>query len=108
MRMHRRFGPRFVHPLLSMRSKILRRGDRGDRPDLGYLVATERRSAFRAQCEEPNLTCHFGGKPGRACCRLRLSERGKLSIRQNKGPGGNCWTFFSATGLISNFCAESR
>jgi hypothetical protein len=30
-----------------------------------------------------------------------------LSIRQNNGPAGNRSTFFSATGLISNFCADA-
>src|SRR4029077_17410840 len=42
--------------------------------------------------------------PAAACA---CASVGKLSMRQNNGPGGNCWTFFSATGLISNFCAEA-
>src|SRR5665811_1241482 len=42
--------------------------------------------------------------PAAACA---CASVGKLSIRQNNGPGGNCWIFFSATGLISNFCADA-
>jgi hypothetical protein len=32
---------------------------------------------------------------------------GKFSIRQNNGPAGRWLIFFSATGLISNFCANA-
>src|SRR5262249_55590037 len=34
-----------------------------------------------------------------------LPGGGEMSTRQNNGPGGSCETFFSATGVISNFCA---
>jgi hypothetical protein len=37
-----------------------------------------------------------------ACARVA-----KVSMRQNKGPGGNCATFFSAIDVTSNFCAEA-
>src|SRR5690242_13435578 len=32
---------------------------------------------------------------------------GKLSMRQNHGPGGNCMTFFSANGVTLNSCARA-
>src|SRR6185437_6964901 len=42
--------------------------------------------------------------PAAACA---WASVGKLSMRQNKGPGGSCETFFSAIGLISNFAAAA-
>ena len=42
--------------------------------------------------------------PATACA---WASVGKLSMRQNSGPDGNCEIFFSATDLTSNFCSDA-
>jgi hypothetical protein len=42
--------------------------------------------------------------PAAACA---VASAGKLSTRQYSGPDGSCWTFFSATGSMTNPCAHA-
>src|ERR1700719_5149479 len=67
----------------------------GDDPSFGPSVNSQTLPATSA-------TSAVGPAAAWAC-----ASAGKLSIRQNNGPGGSCSIFFSATDLISNSCAEA-
>src|SRR6202042_3623121 len=66
----------------------------GDDPSFGPSVNSQTLPAASA-------TSAVGPAAPWACASV-----GKLSIRQNNGPGGSSWIFFSATDLISNSCCE--
>src|SRR5665213_1186450 len=67
----------------------------GDDPPLGPSVKSQTLPATSAASPVG---------PAAACACVSV---GKLSIRQNNGPAGNCLIFFSATGLTSNFWADA-
>jgi len=108
MRVHRRLAPR-RSPRVVNAQQILGGGNQRHRPDLGYDAAAQRWLAFRTEREEPNLSRHFGGKPGRACRRLCLSESGEILYPPKQRSGGKLLDFLLGDILDFKFlCRRDR
>src|SRR5689334_17786354 len=104
MRVHRRFGAG-RSPGLNNAQEVFGGGNRRHRPYLSHLVTAGRRPAGRPKCEEPHPPATSAASAVELATACAEASLGKVSMRQNNGPGGSCETFFSARGLMSNFCA---
>ena len=81
-----------------MRSKYSGAVIGGTGPISATLLPPEDDPPFGPSVKSQTLPDTSAASPVGPAAACACASVGKLSIRQNKGPGGNCWTFFSATG----------
>ena len=104
MHVHRCFGARgATGPIYAQ--EVFRGGERGHRPYLSHLAAAGDDPPGGPSVKSQALPATSAASAVGLAAACALARVGKVSMRQNNGPGGSCDTFFSATGVTSNFCA---